>query len=62
LGYDVAEDDFIDFCIQELNENIAYLALIAWPQAIGRDYAWSALRFSLTQWTDKVTLIEEKED
>ena len=57
---DTSEHDFLDFCIQEMNELIAYLALVAWPNAIGRDYAWSALSFPLSQqWTDKVSIIDE---
>ena len=62
-GNDVAEDAFLDFCIQELNEQIAYLALVAWPNAIGRDYAWGALSFPLkNQWSDKVAFLEKKEN
>ena len=54
------EHAFLDFCIQEMNENLAYLALCAWPNAIGREHAWSALSFPLEQqWADKVSIIEE---
>lgn len=57
---DTDEHAFLDFCIQEMNENIAYLALVAWPNAIGRDDAWSALSFPLEQqWADKVSIIDE---
>ena len=57
---DTAEHAFFDFCIQEMNEQIAYLALVAWPNAIGRDYAWPALSFPLEQrWADKVSIIDE---
>lgn len=57
---DTAEHAFLDFCIQEMNENLAYLALCAWPNAIGREHAWSALSFPLEQqWADKVSIIEE---
>jgi hypothetical protein len=57
---DLASHDFLDFCVQEMNENLAYLALCAWPNAIGREYAWSALSFPLEQrWADKVSIIDE---
>jgi hypothetical protein len=52
-----ASHAFLDFCIREMNEKIAYLALVAWPNAIGRDDAWSALSFPLSQlWGDKVNI------
>ena len=58
---DPASHDFLDFCVQELNENLAYLALVAWPNAIGREYAWSALSFPISQrWGDKVSFNEEE--
>lgn len=51
------EHDFLDYCISAMNEEIAYLALCAWPNAIGRDTAWSALSFPLEQqWADKVEI------
>ena len=57
---DAADHAFLDFCIQELNEYHAYLALVAWPNAVGRDYAWPALSFPLEQrWADKVSILEE---
>ena len=57
---DAAEHAFLDFCIQELNEYHAYLALVAWPNAVGREYAWPALSFPLEQqWADKVSIREE---
>ena len=63
MGKDVAEDDFLDFCIRELNEQVAYLALLAWPRVVGRDDAWSALSYLLKgRWKDKVAFLEEKED
>lgn len=58
---DTASHDFLDFCVQELNENLAHLALIAWPNAIGREHAWSALSFPLkVQWGDKVSINDEE--
>jgi hypothetical protein len=57
---DTDEHAFLDFCIQEMNENLAYLALCAWPNAIGREHAWSALSFPLEQkWADKVSIIDD---
>ena len=63
MGKDVADDDFLDFCIRELNEQVAYLALVSWPRVVGRDDAWSALSFPLRgRWKDKVAFLEEKEN
>lgn len=63
MGKDLDDDDFLDFCIRELNEQVAYLALLAWPRVVGRDEAWSALSSCLEgRWKDKVAFLEEKED
>ena len=54
---DIASHDFLSLCLQEMNETIAYLALVAWPKAICKDHSWSALTFPLEQqWADKVSI------
>lgn len=54
---DIADHAFLDFCVAEMNEKIAFLALVAWPLAYDRDEAWSALSFSLGEkWADKVSI------
>ena len=59
---DTAEHEFFDFCISEMNETIAYLALCAWPKVVGGDTAWGALSFALEQqWSDKVSFKDEEE-
>ena len=60
---DTAEHEFFDFCISEMNETIAYLALCAWPKVVGGDTAWGALSFALEQqWSDKVIIKVEMTD
>ncbi len=58
-GADASSDDFVDFCLQELNDKIAFMSLVAWPVAYDREGAWSALSFHMPQWADKVSIIGE---
>ena len=58
-----AEYEFFDSCIQEMNEEIAYLALVAWPNVVGKEGAWSALSLPLEQqWSDKVSIKDDDDE
>ena len=50
------ELSFIGFCLREMNEKIAFMALVSWPVAYDREGSWSALSFYMDKWTDKVSI------